>query len=89
MRKSRIYILDNPGIIRQWRGNPPFHGQHKAALLYPAGHPGRHNLFYPIPTFLQPYGAYRLYHSATLVFPGLFPVVTGLVLSDAKFGSPA
>ena len=89
MRKSCIYILDNPGIIRPGKGNFPFHGQHKAALLYPAGHPGRHNLFYPIPTFCNLTGSSRLYHSATLVFPGLFPVVTGLVLSDAKFGSPA
>lgn len=52
------YILGSSRIIRPWRGNFPLHGQHKAVLLYPAGHPGRHNLFYPVLTFLQPYGAF-------------------------------
>lgn len=76
-------------VIRPWRENFPLYGQHKAVLFYPAGHPGRHNLFYPVLTFCNLTVSSRLYHSATQVFPDLFPVVTGLVLSDAKFGSPA
>lgn len=52
------YILGVSRIIRPWRGNFLFHEQRKTALLYSAGHPGRHNLFYPILTFLQPYGVF-------------------------------
>jgi hypothetical protein len=88
VRKSRISMTirgDNPSGERDF----PLHGQRKAALLYPAGHPGRHNLFYPVLTFLQPYGVFPFIPFRNPVFPGLFPVVTGLVLSDAKFGSPA
>ena len=83
MRKSRISMtIRGEGIyLFSDSARQPFY----ILPVIPAGI----TCFTPYSPFCNLTVSSRLYHSATTVFSGLFPVVTGLVLSDAKFGSPA